>query len=68
MNQIICPKCRGNNVHHYTDAYVLRTPVMKEDGSLDLLDDQTNEFDDCFFECSDCEYRPTEDELLAAAF
>lgn len=67
MKQIICPKCRGSEVRHYTDAYVLRVPIIKEDGSVDLLDDQTNEYDDRFFECLDCGYKPTEDELLSAA-
>jgi predicted nucleic-acid-binding Zn-ribbon protein len=64
MKEIACPKCGSRNVHHYTDAYVLRTPVIREDGSIELLEYQTNEYDDCFFECYDCGYRPTEDELL----
>lgn len=67
MKPIICPECKSQEVHHYTDAYVLRTPVVKRDGSIRLLACQTNEFDDCFFECLQCGYRPTEEELLAAA-
>ena len=66
MKRIICPKCKVSEMHHYTDAYVLRVPVIKEDGSIKLLDDQTIEFDDCFFECPECGFRPTEDELLSA--
>ena len=68
MKQIICPNCKGQDVHHYTDAYVVRAPVVKDDGSIELLDDRTNEYDDWFFECHDCGFRPTEEELLAAAF
>ena len=67
MKQIICPKCKGGEVRHYTDAHVIRTPVVGEDEDIDLIDDFTNEYDDQFFECSDCAYRPTEDELLSFA-
>jgi hypothetical protein len=67
MKQITCPECKSSEVHHYTDAYVIRTPVIKEDGSIDLIEDRTNEYDDRFFECFDCGYRPTEDELLSCA-
>ena len=65
MKQVVCPSCGGPDVHHYTDAYVLRTPVVNEDGSVGLLECQTNEYDDCFFECLDCGCRPTEEELLS---
>ena len=63
MKPVICPRCKGHDVRYYTDAYVLRVPVLDEDGEIVLLDDQTNEYDDCFFECLDCGCRPEEDEL-----
>ena len=66
MKKVSCPKCGSRDVHHYTDAYVLRSPVVRKDGSIRLLEHQTNEYDDSFFECLDCGCRPTEDELLSA--
>jgi hypothetical protein len=65
MKQVVCPSCGSPDVHHYTDAYVLRTPVVREDGNIELHECQTNEYDDCFFECLECGYRPTEEELLS---
>jgi hypothetical protein len=70
MKNLPCPRCGGNSLLHYTDAYVLRTPVINEEGSLKLLYERTNEYDDSFFDCEDCGYRgyqPTETELLPSA-
>jgi DNA-directed RNA polymerase subunit RPC12/RpoP len=67
MKQIVCPECGSRDVHHYTDAYVLRTPVIKEGGRIELLEYDTDQFDDSFFECLRCGHRPTESELLIAA-
>jgi DNA-directed RNA polymerase subunit RPC12/RpoP len=64
MTPVVCPKCGSQSVFHYTDAYVLRKPVLREDGALDLVEYDTNEFDDSFFECFDCGYRPVESELI----
>jgi DNA-directed RNA polymerase subunit RPC12/RpoP len=66
MKHIVCPECDSQRLYHYTDVYVLRTPVVKEDGSLGLLDFDTDEFAG-FFECCDCGHRPTEAELLSSA-
>jgi hypothetical protein len=66
MTAIPCPKCGGANLRHFTDAYVIRKPVMNDEGEIELVDDDTNEYDDSFFECGDCGYRPEEDELLPA--
>ena len=67
MRQIACPKCGSPKVYHYRDAYVLRTPVIGDDGKLSLLEYQTNEYDDNFFECLNCGERATEAELISAA-
>lgn len=64
MKKIVCPECGSEEFHHYTDAYVLRIPMINDDGAIELLDSHTNEYDDCFFECFECGCRPTEDELL----
>jgi hypothetical protein len=66
MKQIACPECGGPNVNHYTDGYLLRTPVIKEDGSLGLIDCDTLEYEE-FFQCCDCGHRPGEAELISAA-
>ena len=65
MEKIVCPRCGSEEFHHYTDAYVLRIPVINAEGAIDLLDSHTNEYDDCFFECFQCGSRPTEEELLS---
>jgi predicted nucleic-acid-binding Zn-ribbon protein len=65
MKKIVCPRCGSEEFHHYTDAYVLRSPIIDDEGGIQLLDSHTNEYDDCFFECFRCGCRPTEDELLA---
>ena len=67
MKQILCPECGSEFLLHYTDAYVLRTPVTNDRGELELVDDRTNEYDDSFFECAECGCRPSEDDLLFAA-
>jgi hypothetical protein len=64
MNKVLCPKCGGSKIYHYTDAYVLREPVITMDGSLRLIELGTNEYDDQFFECIECGYRPSEKEIL----
>lgn len=64
MKAISCPKCGSSRLRHFTDAYVIRTPVINDEGEIELLDDDTNEYDDSFFECDDCGHRPEEDELL----
>jgi hypothetical protein len=66
MKPVRCPLCGSQEIFHYTDAYVLRRPYVNEVGTLDLVEDQTNEYDDCFFECMECGCRPTEDELLSS--
>lgn len=68
MRQIVCPECESRKVHHYTDAYVIRTPTISKSGKLKLLAFCTNEYDDSFFECLDCGHRPSEAEILSAAF
>lgn len=67
MRNVPCPRCGSNSLLHYTDAYVLRRPVINEMGQLELADERTNEYDDSFFDCEDCGYRPTEDELYRSA-
>jgi hypothetical protein len=67
MNQVLCPQCGSDSLLHYTDAYILRTPVINDEGQLLLTGERTNEYDDNFFDCEDCGYRPTEDELLLSA-
>ena len=66
MKDVLCPECGSPNVRHLTDAYLLRYPVLKEDGTLGLLECDTLEYD-AFFECPDCGHRPTEAELISAA-
>jgi DNA-directed RNA polymerase subunit RPC12/RpoP len=65
MKEVVCPECRSERLYHYTDAYVLRSPVVKEDGSMGLIEFDTEEYDE-FFECRDCGHRPTEAELISA--
>ncbi len=67
MKEMPCPRCGKDSLLHYTDAYVLRKPVINDEGQLELADERTNEYDDNFFDCEDCGYRPTEDELLVSA-
>jgi len=67
MKEVLCPRCGSDSLLHYTDAYVLRTPVINDEGRLELTVERTSEYDDSFFDCEDCGYRPTEDELLLSA-
>lgn len=67
MKEVPCPRCGSDSLMHYTDAYVLRRPVVNDEGQLELRDERTNEYDDSFFDCEDCGYRPTEDELLLSS-
>ena len=53
MKEVLCPKCGSDSLLNYRDAYVLRKPVINDDGKLELIDDGTNEFDDNFFSCED---------------
>jgi DNA-directed RNA polymerase subunit RPC12/RpoP len=64
MDQILCPRCGSECLFHYTDAYVLRTPFLDDKGSLRLIDEQTTEFDENFFQCARCGHRPEEDDLV----
>jgi DNA-directed RNA polymerase subunit RPC12/RpoP len=64
MKPVACPNCGSGKVFHFTDAYVVRNPVIDDDGSIELLESHTNEYDDCFYECSDCGNKPDEYELL----
>ncbi len=64
MKEVRCPQCGGGSLLHYTDAYVLRRPLINDEGHLELVDERTNEYDDNFFDCDDCGYRTTDDELL----
>jgi hypothetical protein len=66
MKEVVCPECGGRDVSHYTDAYVLRNPIVKEDGSLELLDVETLENEE-FFQCFDCGHRPSAAALIACA-
>jgi transcription elongation factor Elf1 len=66
MKEVVCPECGGSDVSHYTDAYVQRNPIVKEDGSLELLDVDTLEYEK-FFQCSDCGHRPSAEALIACA-
>jgi endogenous inhibitor of DNA gyrase (YacG/DUF329 family) len=63
VKNLPCPECGGPNIRHLTDAYVVRYPFVKEDGSLGLRDCDTLEYD-AFFECPDCGHRPNESELI----
>lgn len=65
MKNVVCPECGGPNVMHYTDAYILRTPIVREEGAIALLDCDTDEYA-AFFQCPDCGHRPDEVELLVA--
>lgn len=67
MRSIVCPSCRSESIFHYTDAYVLRKPILKQDGKIDLIDYDTDEYDESFFECVECGLRPSETELAQAA-
>lgn len=67
MKKVPCPRCGSDSLLHYTDAYVLRAPVINDEGQLELRGERTNEYDDSFFDCEDCGYRPAEDELLLSA-
>jgi rubredoxin len=62
-NDVICPECGGQNVMHYTDAFILRTPVVRR-GGVALVDCDTEEYD-AFFQCPDCGHKPSEAELVA---
>jgi len=66
MKEVVCPECGGSNVGHYTDAYVLRNPLVKDDGSLELVEVDTLEYEE-FFQCSDCGHRPSAEALIAGA-
>jgi hypothetical protein len=66
MKAIPCPKCGSADLRHFTDAYVIRVPMMNSDGEIELVEDDTNEYDDAFFECGACGHRPDEDDLLSA--
>jgi DNA-directed RNA polymerase subunit RPC12/RpoP len=66
MKQVVCPECGSQRLRHYTDAYLVWTPVLEDDGTLGKLDSETEEYDG-FFECRDCGHRPSEEELLAWA-
>jgi hypothetical protein len=65
MKEVTCPICGGHNVYHYTDAYVVRRPRFEDDGAIQLVELETVEYDDCFFECTDCGARPSESELTS---
>jgi hypothetical protein len=67
MRPVVCPSCGKKSIFHYTDAYVLRKPVLKPNGKLDLVEFDTNEYDGSFFECLECGRRPSEGELVQAA-
>jgi hypothetical protein len=66
MKQIACPNCGSRKLRHYTDAYLVWTPVLQDDGTLGKLDPEKEEYDE-FFECRDCGHKPTEGELLLSA-
>ena len=66
MRDVRCPQCGGPNVMHYTDAFILRTPVVREEGAVVLVDCDTEEYA-AFFQCPDCGHRPNESELLSTA-
>lgn len=64
MRSIRCPACGSRELQHYTDACVVRRVVVDDGGAIRLQQGRTNEYDDNFFECDDCGYRPEEQELL----
>jgi hypothetical protein len=66
MKHVLCPECGGPNVMHYTDAFILRTPMVREEGRVALVDCDTEAFAE-FFQCPDCGHRPNEAELILAA-
>jgi rubredoxin len=66
MKRVVCPQCGSERVYHYTDVYVVREPVLRDDGQIRLVDFETEEFAD-FFMCRECEFRPKAEELIASA-
>jgi DNA-directed RNA polymerase subunit RPC12/RpoP len=66
MKQIVCPECGSRKLRHYSDVYLVWTPVLKDDGTLGKLDSETEQYDE-FFECRDCGHKPSEKELLSWA-
>jgi hypothetical protein len=66
MKQIVCPMCKSERVYHYTDVYVVRTPIMRDDGKIELHEFETEEFQE-FFKCRECGLMPWKKELLASA-
>jgi hypothetical protein len=67
MKEVLCPQCGSDSLRHHTDAYVVRRPIINDEGRLELTDERTDEYDDYFFACEDCWYRPAENELLLSA-
>lgn len=68
MREVVCPQCGSRKVFHYTDAYVVRKPHITADSAqIEFEKIGTEEYDDFFYLCRDCEYRPDEKELLAAS-
>jgi DNA-directed RNA polymerase subunit RPC12/RpoP len=66
MKRIVCPECGNQAVRHFTDAFLVWTPILRDDGALGHLDSTTEEYAE-YFECSDCGHRPTESELVLYA-
>ena len=67
MKEVLCPRCGSDSLLHYTDAYVIRKPLINDEGQLELADERTNEYDDNFFDCDECGYRLMGKELLLSA-
>ncbi len=63
MTQVPCPRCGSYALLHYVDAYVIRKPVLDDDGKLKLTNESTTEYDDSFFDCDDCGFRYEGDQL-----
>ncbi len=64
MKELVCPECGSSDLTHYTNAFVLRDPVLKDDGSLELLEVDTLEYEK-YFQCFDCGHRPSAEALIA---
>lgn len=64
MRRVRCPHCGSDKLYHYTDAYVVRNPIISDTGEIELSYSHKDEFDENFFECRDCGHQPTESEIL----
>lgn len=66
MKQVVCPECGSEALRHLTDAYVVRIPFAHDDGTIELLEFDTEEYAE-FFECRSCGLRKSSSELASSA-